>query len=232
MYCGFSRSVILDDTGVIRKFGKISQPCKDGERSDDHIIIRRHDTSCRPKKRCWPHHNCETFARCPHRKPNLRRFIMADINVGDKAPDFSLPVTLKDKMTLSDVLKDKKVVLAFYIFDFAGDLEGLWTAEWARFRDRAAEIRGLNAEVIGISTDGPFCHQAFAEKVGLDFPLLSDYNKEVIPRYGVQYEDLAGFRGLAKRSIFVIDQDSTVKYKWVTDDPAIMPDLDEVIAAI
>ena len=50
---------------------------------------------------------------------------MADINVGDKAPDFSLPVTLEDKVTLSDVLKDKKVVLAFYLFDFAGDLEGL-----------------------------------------------------------------------------------------------------------
>ena len=50
---------------------------------------------------------------------------MADINVGDKAPEFSLPVTLTDKLALSDVLKDKKVVLAFYIFDFAGDLEGL-----------------------------------------------------------------------------------------------------------
>lgn len=50
---------------------------------------------------------------------------MAAINVGDKAPDFSLPMTLEDKMTLSDVLKGKKVVLAFYIFDFAGDLKGL-----------------------------------------------------------------------------------------------------------
>jgi peroxiredoxin len=50
---------------------------------------------------------------------------MADIKVGDKAPDFSLPISLEDKMILSDVLKDKKVVLAFYIFDFAGDLEGL-----------------------------------------------------------------------------------------------------------
>jgi len=68
--------------------------------------------------------------------------------------------------------------------------------------------------------------------VGLDFPLLSDYNKEVIPQYGVQYEDLAGFKGLAKRSVFVIDQDSTVKYKWVTDDPGVLPDLDEVIAVI
>jgi peroxiredoxin len=50
---------------------------------------------------------------------------MANINVGDKAPDFSLPITLEDKITLSNMLKDKKVVLAFYIFDFAGDLEGL-----------------------------------------------------------------------------------------------------------
>ena len=50
---------------------------------------------------------------------------MADINVGDKAPDFLLPITLEDKVTLSDVLKEKKVVLAFYIFDFAGDLKGL-----------------------------------------------------------------------------------------------------------
>ena len=50
---------------------------------------------------------------------------MAEINVGDKAPDFTLPVTLEEKMTLSDVLKDKEVVLAFYLFDFAGDLEGL-----------------------------------------------------------------------------------------------------------
>lgn len=66
----------------------------------------------------------------------------------------------------------------------------------------------------------------------MDFPLLSDYNKEVIPLYGVQYEDLAGFKGLAKRSVFVIDQSGTVNYKWVTDDPAALPDLDEVIAAL
>ena len=51
--------------------------------------------------------------------------IMADLNVGDKAPDFSLPITLEEKVTLSEVLKEKTVVLAFYIFDFAGDLAGL-----------------------------------------------------------------------------------------------------------
>jgi peroxiredoxin len=86
--------------------------------------------------------------------------------------------------------------------------------------------------VIGISTDGPFAHKAFSEKMGMNFPLLSDYNKEVIPQYGVQYEELGPFKGLAKRSVFVIDQDGTVKYKWVTDDPGNLPSLDEVIAAI
>ena len=50
---------------------------------------------------------------------------MADLKVGDKAPDFSLPIALDKKVTLSDVLKEKKVVLAFYIFDFAGDWESL-----------------------------------------------------------------------------------------------------------
>ena len=59
------------------------------------------------------------------RKKSIRRWMMTDINVGDKAPDFSLPVTLEEKMTLSEVLEEKKVVLAFYIFDFAGDLKGL-----------------------------------------------------------------------------------------------------------
>jgi peroxiredoxin len=90
----------------------------------------------------------------------------------------------------------------------------------------------LNAQVVGISTDGPFCHDAFAKSLNLDFILLSDYNKEVIPQYGVQYEDLAGFKGLGKRSVFVIAQDGTVRYKWVTDDPSQLPNLDEVLEAL
>ena len=86
--------------------------------------------------------------------------------------------------------------------------------------------------MVGISTDGPFCHDAFAKSLNLDFILLSDYNKEVIPQYGVQYDDLLGFKGLAKRSVFVVSQDGTVKYTWVTDDPSQMPNLDEVLEAL
>ena len=86
--------------------------------------------------------------------------------------------------------------------------------------------------MVGISTDGPFAHDVFAKSLNLDFILLSDYNKEVIPQYGVQYEELLGFKGLAKRAVFVIDQDRTIRYKWVTDDPAQFPDLDEVLAAL
>ena len=86
--------------------------------------------------------------------------------------------------------------------------------------------------MIGISTDGPFCHEAFGKSLNLDFTLLSDYNKEVIPQNGVQYEDLAGFKGLAKRSVFVIDQDGTIGYKWVTDEPSDLPNLDHVLEAL
>ena len=86
--------------------------------------------------------------------------------------------------------------------------------------------------MVGISTDGPFCHDAFAKSLNLDFILLSDYNKEVIPQYGVQYDDLLGFKGLAKRSVFVVNQDGTVKYKWGTDDPSQMPNLDEVLETL
>ena len=90
----------------------------------------------------------------------------------------------------------------------------------------------MNAEVVGISTDGPFSHEAFTKSLELDFTLLSDYNKEVIPQYGVQYEDLAGFEGLAKRSVFVLNQDGTIRYKWVTDDPSDLPNLDQVLEAL
>ena len=72
-----------------------------------------------------PDTSCGTLSGIPRGKPQLRRCMMAEINVGDKAPDFTLSTTLEDKMSLSDVLKDKKAVLVFYLFDFAGDMEGL-----------------------------------------------------------------------------------------------------------
>ena len=97
---------------------------------------------------------------------------------------------------------------------------------------RAGEIRALGADVLAVAVTATFPQQAFAAQLGVDFPLLSDWDREVCAAYGVQYDVWKGHRGLAKRSAFVIDRDQTVRYRWVTDDALVLPELDEVVAAV
>jgi glutaredoxin-dependent peroxiredoxin len=97
---------------------------------------------------------------------------------------------------------------------------------------RAPEIRGLGADILAVAVTATFSQQAFAESLGVDFPLLSDWDRDVCAAYGVQYDVWKGHRGLAKRSVFVIDRDGVVRYRWVTDDALVLPDLDEVVAAV
>ena len=78
-------------------------------------------------------------------------------------------------------------------------------------------------------------HKAFAESLGLGFPLVSDFNREVVGRYGIQYapdEPFSGWHGMSRRAVFVVGQDGVVRYKWVTDDPTIPPDVDQVISCL
>ena len=97
---------------------------------------------------------------------------------------------------------------------------------------RADEIRALGGDLLGVAVTATFSQQAFAESLGVDFPLLSDWDREVCAAYGVQYEVWKGHRGLAKRSIFVVDPDRVVRYRWVTDDALVLPDLDEAVEAL
>lgn len=73
---------------------------------------------------------------------------------------------------------------------------------------------------------------AFADRLGIDFPLLSDWGGETSESYGVRYDVWKGHTGLAKRSVFVIDTDLTITYRWYTDDAHDVPDVDEVVAAL
>lgn len=73
---------------------------------------------------------------------------------------------------------------------------------------------------------------AFAERLGVGFPLLSDWERDVCTAYGAQYRSWKGHSGLAKRSVFVLDQQAVVRYRWVADDAAVLPDLDAVLAAV
>ena len=76
--------------------------------------------------------------------------------------------------------------------------------------------------------DSPFSLDAWAAKEGYDFPLLSDFSKEVSRAYGSFYEDLIGFKGVSKRSAFVVDKSGTVRYAWITEDASQLPDLDPI----
>ena len=97
---------------------------------------------------------------------------------------------------------------------------------------RAAEIRALGAEIVAVAVTSVFAQQAFARSLGVDFPLVSDWNRTVSPAYGVQYDVWRGHEGLAKRSLFVIDQEGVIRFAWVTEDALVMPDFDGAIEAL
>lgn len=148
-----------------------------------------------------------------------------EIKVGQRAPDFTLPGINLQQRRLRDFL-DKNVVLAFY----PGAFTAVCTKEMCAFRDSLAKLNELKAQVVGISVNDPFSNKAFAEANKLNFPLLSDYNREVVRLYGVAAADFAGLKGYtaAKRSIFIVDREGILRYKWVSDDPRIEPDYDEI----
>jgi peroxiredoxin len=101
-------------------------------------------------------------------------------------------------------------------------------------RDEIAQLEEIEAQVLGISVNDPFTNKAFHEDNVLNFPLLCDYNREVVKAYDVYHENFAGMRGytVAKRSIFIIDENGEISYKWVTDDPGVMPNIDEIITEL
>ena len=89
-------------------------------------------------------------------------------------------------------------------------------------------MQNEDTQVVAISVDSPFSLDAWAAKEGYDFPLLSDFNKEVSQAYGSLYEDLLGFKGVSKRSAFVVDKSGTVQYAWITEDASKLPELDPI----
>jgi peroxiredoxin len=151
------------------------------------------------------------------------------IKVGDKAPDFTLRDTDLKPRSLKDFL-GRKVVLAFFV----GAFTSVCTKEMCAFRDSMARLIDLKAQVIGISVNDPFSNQAFAEKNRLTFPILSDYNRQVIRTYGVETPDFAGLDGytVAQRSIFIVDKNGKVRYVWTTEDPTIEPNYKEIESAL
>ena len=149
------------------------------------------------------------------------------VEVGDNAPDFTLTDTDLKPRSLSDFLGNK-VVVAFFV----GAFTSVCTKEMCTFRDSMARLTDLKAQVVGIAVTDPFSNKAFAEKNFLPFPILSDYNREVIRTYGVEMPDFAGVKGYttAKRAIFILDKAGVVRYVWITENPAVEPNYAEIEA--
>ena len=150
------------------------------------------------------------------------------IQKGQAAPDFNLINTEKETVTLSGQ-KGKNVVLLFFPAAFTS----VCTKELCNFRDNMSKYNDLNAQVYGISVDLPFTLGEFKKQQNLNFPLLSDFNKEASKTYGCLYDNwILGLKGVAKRSAFVIDKSGTIQYPEVLENAGDEPDYAKIDAAL
>lgn len=144
--------------------------------------------------------------------------------IGTPAPAFSLYDTEKKLTSLAD-FKGKKVLILFFPMAFTS----VCTAELCSMRDNLALYNGLNAEILGISVDSPFTLKKFKEENGLNFSLLSDFNKEVSPAYGAFYETFAlDLKGVSKRAAFVVDGNGIIQYAEVKESAGDLPDFEKI----
>lgn len=150
------------------------------------------------------------------------------LQIGDKAPAFTLLNSETKEVSLSDYA-GKKVVLLFFPLAFTG----VCTAELCEMRDNIATYSDLNAEIIAISVDSPFTLAKFKEEQKLPFPLLSDFNKTTSQAYGSFYDEFVmGMKGVAKRSAFVIDEDGVIQHIEVLENAGEVPDFKAVQEAL
>ncbi|BBL78583.1 peroxiredoxin [Rubrobacter xylanophilus] len=141
--------------------------------------------------------------------------------VGDRAPDFTLPAdSWEREVSLEEVLREGPVVLFFY----PGDWSSVCTDQLDEVQDNLQEFSRRGARVLAISVDSPWSHRAWAEARGITFPLLSDFLRGVARDYGVLNE-----RGFAERAYFVIDRDGRIRARRVERTPRDRPPLERVL---
>lgn len=146
------------------------------------------------------------------------------IQIGQKAPDFTLRDTEKNKVTLSEQ-KGKNVLLLFYPLAFTSTC----TKELCSVRDNISFYNNVNATVFGISVDSLFANGKFKEEQNLNFTVLSDFNKEVSRAYDCIYEEwFNDMKGVSKRSAFVIDKEGIVRYAEVLENASEVPDFQAI----
>jgi peroxiredoxin len=146
------------------------------------------------------------------------------IQIGQKAPEFSLFDTERKKVSLADY-KGKNVLILFYPQAFSSTC----TAELCAVRDDIARYNNANAEVLGISVDSVFTLKRYKEEQGYNFPLLSDFNKEVSAAYDSLCENwILEMKGVSKRSAFIVDKEGIIQYVELVETKDGVPDFEAI----
>lgn len=146
------------------------------------------------------------------------------LSPGTPAPDFSLPVTPDQRLSLKE-LRGQPVVLAFYPADWSpvcGD-------QMAFYNEILPEFKKHNAELLGISVDGVWCHEAFAKDRKLHFPLLADFEPK-----GAVARSYGAYRpadGITERALFVIDKNGVIQWSYCSPI-AVNPGADGILDAL
>lgn len=139
------------------------------------------------------------------------------LKVGDLAPDFTLKNFNNEAITLSDYRGKKNVVLLF--FPAAGS--STCEKELCSTRDSMKDYENLDAQVIAISVDLPFAQKMWNDRHNFNFPIVSDFNKEVSTAYEAIYDvwlpEKWALKGVSKRSAFVIDKNGVIQYAEVLE---------------
>jgi peroxiredoxin len=144
------------------------------------------------------------------------------LNIGDAAPDFTLFNTEKQAINLSSY-QGKNVVILFFPLAFTSTC----TAELCGVRDDISNYGKMDAEILAISVDSLFTLGKFKEEQGLNFNLLSDFNKTVSQAYGSLYDTFVlDMKGVSKRSAFLVDREGIVRYAEVLESAGDVPNLD------
>lgn len=150
------------------------------------------------------------------------------LTIGQKAPDFKLFSSELKETSLSDY-SGKKVVLHFFPMAFTG----VCTTQLCTMRDTFGYYSDMGAEVLAISVDSPFTLAKFKEDNNFQFPLLSDFNKEVSQAYGAYYDEFVfQLKGVAKRAAFVLDEKQNILYAEVLESAGDLPDFDAIRKAL
>jgi peroxiredoxin len=146
------------------------------------------------------------------------------LEAGTQAPDFSLKTTPDQRLSLSD-FRGKPVVLAFYPADWSP----VCSDQMAVYSQLIDEFRAYEAQVLGISTDGVWCHLAFSRDRKLSFPLLADFEPKgaVAREYGV-YD---AKEGVSERALFVIDRHGHIAWSFLSP-MGVNPGADGILEAL